>query len=109
MLNLNSERFTSVVQTAFDTATERGGRDAKRWTVAIVKAQSILRDTAFWHMTERGELLVLSPDSDIIYETNGRVCEQIIGERRVNCPAYDRGMPCKHRAMHRLLKNYLSE
>lgn len=109
MLNLNSERFTSVVQTAFDNATERGGRDAKRWTIAIVKAQSILRDTAFWHFTDRAELVVLLPDSDIIYETDGKVCEQIIGERRVNCPAFDRGMPCKHRAIHHPLKNYLSE
>lgn len=104
MLNLNPELLSIVVQNAFDNA--HGKKDSKRWLTAIVKAQSILRDTAFWHMTDQQELLLLSPDSDVIYETDGMVCEQIIGERRVNCPAYDRGMPCKHRAMHRILVRY---
>ena len=104
MLNLNSERLSTVVQNAFDNA--HGKKDAKRWQSAIVRAQTILRDCAYWHMTQEGELILLSPDSDVIYETDGRTCDQIIGERRVSCPAFAKGYPCKHRAMHRLLVRY---
>ncbi len=104
MQNLNPERLSTVVQAAFETA--QGKSDYKRWQSAIVRAQTILRDSCYWHMTDRQELILLSPDSDVIYETDGRTCDQIIGERRVACPAFARGYPCKHRAIHRLLVRY---
>lgn len=104
MLNLQTEKLSEVVQAAFDAA--EGKRDQKRWQSAIVRAQTILRDSPYWHMTERGELLILSPDSDELYETDGRTCDRIEGERRVACKAYAQGQPCKHRAAHRLLVRY---
>ena len=104
MLNLNPEKLSAVVQNAFDAV--HGKKLQRRWESAIVKAQCIITDCAYWHMTERQELILLSPDSDEIYETDGQTCDQIIGERRVHCRAFAQGFPCKHRAMHRLLVRY---
>ena len=104
MLNLQHDRLAAVAQRAFDSCS--GKKDEGRWQRAIVRALQILRDTVYWHMTEAGELILLSPDSSEIYETDGRACHRVDGERRVECKAYSLGQPCKHRAAHRLLVRY---
>ncbi len=101
MQDLNDEKLEQVAAEAFGRA---GG--SRRWQNAVTRAWQILRDTVYWHMTEDGSLLLLSPDSSELYETDGRTCSRIVGERRVSCRAYSRGYPCKHRAAHRLLVRY---
>ena len=101
MMNLDTDKLTQVAQAALAKVT-----DSKRWQNAITRAQSLLLDSPFWHVTDEGTLLLLSPDSSALYETDGVVCERIAGERRVACKAYAEGMPCKHRAAHRLLLRY---
>ena len=98
MLNLNQDRLEAAAQEAFDLA-----QNSRRWQAAITRALAILRDSAHWHMTEDGALLLLSPDSNEIYEVTEGRCERIDGERRVPCKAYAQGQPCKHRAARRLL------
>ncbi len=104
MLNLNHDRLAAVAQAAFDACS--GKKDERRWQNAIVRALQILRDSIYWHMTETGVLILLSPDSSEIYETDGRECHRVDGERRVPCRAYELGQPCKHRSCHRLLVRY---
>jgi hypothetical protein len=98
MLNLNQDRLEAAAAEAFDLA-----QDSRRWQTAITRALAILRDSAYWHMTADGALVMLSPDSNEIYETTAGKCEQITGETRRPCKAYAQGFPCKHRAARRLL------
>jgi hypothetical protein len=102
MMNLDADAFARVAK----TATERAGR-SRRWRNAIERAADLLFSNPFWHVTDEGTLLVLSPDSLAIYETDGVVCERVDDlDRRVACRAYAEGQPCKHRAAHRLLLRY---
>jgi hypothetical protein len=101
VLDINAEKLQRVAQEAFDKA-----QGMKRWQSAITRALQILRDSVYWHMTEDGALLLLSPDSSEIYEASGRKCERIDGERRVPCKAFVQAQPCKHRAAWRLLQRY---
>jgi hypothetical protein len=98
---INSDALSQVAR----AATAREGV-SRRWQTAISRALALLLDNPFWHVTDEGALLLLSPDSDQIYETDGTVCERVDGSQREACKAYAEGMPCKHRAAHRLLLRY---
>ena len=91
MLNVNQDRMQQVIQAAFDRAT--GNR---RWETAIVRAKQIMETNPYVHMQDDGTLLILS-DSNRIYEVGPQSCQ---------CTAYQRGQPCKHRALRRLLQRY---
>jgi hypothetical protein len=101
IMNLDTDKLSRIAQAALGKVA-----NSKRWQSAIKRAESLLLDNPFWHVTEDGTLLLLSPDSSELYETDGVVCERIAGEPRVTCRAYAEGRPCKHRAAHRLLLRY---
>jgi hypothetical protein len=75
-------------------------RRRNRWINAIAKAAATLEgDTTFLHWEPDQEILFYwSPESGEIYQT-GDAC---------GCPAYLQPipLPCYHRAMRRLVKNY---
>ena len=104
MLNISEKNFflqivaDAVIQAHITYRTENK-RD--RWINAIAKATKVILegDTTFLHWDfERNSLLFWSPDSNEIYDT-GKSC---------GCPAFnlDIPLPCYHRAMSRLVKNY---
>ena len=93
-MNLNSTRLETVIQAAFDEATERGGKLAQRWQRAIARAKQELENNPFLHL-DGDAVLILSP-SNQIYRSNG-VCQ---------CEAFRRGLPCWHRALARIVVNY---
>jgi hypothetical protein len=66
MMNLDTDKLTEIAQAALAKVT-----DSKRWQNAITRAQSLLLDSPFWHVTDEGTLLLLSPDSSELYETDG--------------------------------------
>ena len=91
MLSFNQERMREVIQTAFDKAA--GNR---RWESAIVRAQDIIETNPYLWIQDDGMLLMLS-DSNEIYELTDDYCP---------CKAFEKGQPCKHRAVYRLLVRY---
>lgn len=104
MLNISEKNFflqivaDAVIQAHITCRTENK-RD--RWINAIAKATKMIleEDTTFLHWdSEKSSLLFWSPDSNEIYDT-GNNCQ---------CPAFKRNipLPCYHRAMSRLVKNY---
>ncbi len=104
MLHISDKNFflqivaDAVIQ-AHLTCRTKNKRD--RWINAIAKAtQTILEgDTTFLNWdSEKSSLLFWSPDSNEIYDI-GKSCQ---------CPAFKRDipLPCYHRAMSRLVKNY---
>ena len=90
----------AIVQTHL-TCPDQLSRD--RWIELIAKAAATLEgDTTFLHWEPDKEILFYrSPGSGEIYRT-GKACE---------CPAYLQPIPipCYHRAMHRILKNYFAD
>lgn len=104
MLNITDKNFflrivaDSVAQVHLTSPTKNL---RNRWINAIAKAsRKILEeDTTFLHWDfDKNSLLFWSPDSNEIYDT-GKQCQ---------CTAFDRDipLPCYHRAMSRLIKNY---
>ena len=104
MLNITDKNFflrivaDSVAQVHLTSQTKNL---RNRWINAIAKATKIILegDTTFLHWDfEKTSLLFWSPDSNEIYDT-GKKCQ---------CPAFNRDipLPCYHRAMSRLVKNY---
>jgi chloramphenicol 3-O-phosphotransferase len=99
MMNLNPTILETVIQTAFDAATERGGKDARRWQTAIAKAKQQLETNPYMHF-DGDALLILSPESNEIYRANGS-CQ---------CKAWEKGKyPCVHRAAARIVKRYYEQ
>jgi len=104
MLNISDKNFfLQIVADAVIQAhlTCRRENKRNRWINAIAKATAVILegDTTFLHWdSEKNSLLFWSPDSNEIYDT-GRNCQ---------CPAFKRDipLPCYHRAMSRLVKNY---
>jgi hypothetical protein len=93
---LNLQILEEVAQAAFDLATERGGKDARRWQTAIAKAKRQLEDNPYIH--DEGDARLILSDSNEIYHSNG-VCQ---------CQAWQKGkFPCWHRAAHRLVRRYV--
>lgn len=101
MLNLNADKLEQTAAEALSLAAA-----SRRWQAALVRGLQILRDSPYWHMTEDGALLILSPDSAELYEVAEGRCDLIDGERRAACKAFAQGQPCKHRAARRLLIRY---
>lgn len=93
-MQLEATKLEEVIQAAFDAATERGGKDARRWQTAIARAKQELEGNPFLHFDGRA-LLVLSPSGEI-YEAS----------RECQCKAYASGQPCWHRAAARIVANY---
>ncbi len=80
--------------------TCRSKKTRNRWINAVAKAAVILEgdcDFLYWDC-EKNSLLFWSADSNEIYDA-GEEC---------GCPAFQRAvpLPCYHRAMSRLVKNY---
>lgn len=104
MLNISDKNFfLNIVADAVIQAhlTCRTKNKSDRWINAIAKAtKTILEgDTTFLHWdSEKSRLLFWSPDSNEIYDI-GKNCQ---------CPAFklDVPLPCYHRAMYRIVKNY---
>jgi hypothetical protein len=104
MLNISDKNFflqivaDAVIQAHLTCRTEN---KLSRWINAIAKAtKTILEgDKTFLHWdSEKCRLLYWSSDSNEIYDI-GKNCQ---------CPAFklDVPLPCYHRAMYRLIKNY---
>ncbi|MGB9179079.1 MAG: hypothetical protein WCB68_07500 [Pyrinomonadaceae bacterium] len=96
MIQINQQRLDEVIQRAFDKA-----QSSRHWQTAIVRAKQIIEENPFIHMD--GDTLLLLSDSNEIYEVTSGKCQQVSGRP---CPAFNRGQPCKHRALRRLLLNY---
>jgi len=94
-MQLNLTKLEEVAQAAFDAATEHGGKDAQRWTMAIAKAKQQLEENPY--ITLDGDALLILSDSLQIYRANG-TC---------GCVSHAKyARPCWHRAAYRLVKRY---
>jgi hypothetical protein len=101
------ERFERIVREALEKA-EKAPKDSRRWTNAINKAFEFMQDNPLWHLVD-GEgdvLLLLSPQSNEVYEVADDSCERIglADDERHYCPCFEKGkFPCWHRAFRRLV------
>ncbi|HEY8560204.1 MAG TPA: hypothetical protein VIL74_07495 [Pyrinomonadaceae bacterium] len=101
MLAINDkQKFNAIVSDSIEKValTVDNERLARRWVSAIEKAADLVETQSEFITWQEEEMAVLvwSLESNRIYEANG-VCQ---------CEAYKSGVPCKHRALARLLKNY---
>lgn len=105
MLKISDKKFFArIVADAVIQAhqTCRTKKTRNRWINAIAKAAAVILegDCDFLHWdSEKNSLLFWSADSNEIYDA-GKECQ---------CPAFQRAvapLPCYHRAMSRLVKNY---
>ena len=104
MLKISDKKFFArIVADAVIQAhqTCRTKKMRNRWIKAVAKAAAVILegDCDFLHWDcEKNSLLFWSADSNEIYDA-GKECE---------CPAFQRDvpLPCYHRAMSRLVKNY---
>ncbi len=73
-------------------------KDAVRWINAIAKATAEIEENPFmtWE-PDSHSLLILSQKSGRVYRANG-TCQ---------CEAYQKGLPCYHRAAARLVLRYI--
>ncbi len=97
MMNFNAAILETVIQQAFDAATTAGGKDARRWQVAIAKAKQQLETNPYLHFD--GDALLILSDSNEIYRSNG-TCQ---------CRAYEKGFSCWHRACARIIARYYEQ
>jgi hypothetical protein len=98
----NKQKFETIVSEAIiATATNaRNERSVARWIRAIEKAAELVETQSefiTWNEAEKA-VLILNVETNGIYEANGS-CQ---------CQAYLQGMPCKHRALAKLLKTYFA-
>jgi len=104
MLKISDKKFFArIVADAVIQAhqTCRTKKTRNRWIKAVAKAAAVILegDCDFLHWDcEKNSLLFWSADSNEIYDA-GEECQ---------CPAFQRAipLPCYHRAMSRLVKNY---
>lgn len=104
MLKISDKKFfAKIVADAVLQAhqTCRTKKTRNRWINAVAKAAATILegDCDFLHWdSEKNSLLFWSADSNEIYDA-GEECQ---------CPAFQREvtLPCYHRAMSRLVKNY---
>ncbi len=104
MLKISDKKFFArIVADAVIQAhqTCRTKKMRNRWINAVAKAAAVILegDCDFLHWDcENNSLLFWSADSNEIYDA-GEECQ---------CPAFQRAvpLPCYHRAMSRLVKNY---
>jgi len=96
--NIDLELFDKVFNTALEKADD--SNTPTRWKNAIRKAKSqLLKHSEFmtWFADDK-ELLIFSQESadNGVYTSNG-VCE---------CKAFFENVPCWHRALSRMMRNY---
>lgn len=104
MLKISDKKlFLEIVADAVIQAhqTCRTKKTRNRWINAVAKAAAVILegDCDFLHWdSAKNSLLFWSADSNEIYDA-GKKCQ---------CPAFQRTvpLPCYHRAMSRLVKNY---
>jgi hypothetical protein len=104
--NKQQERFEQIVREALAKAAS-APKDATRWTNAVNKAFEFMQSNPLWHLID-GEgdvILLLSPQSNEVYETADDSCERVglADDERANCPTHQQGYPCWHRAFRRLV------
>jgi hypothetical protein len=90
MMNIDGGKMERVIQEAFDRA-----QGNPRWQRAIARARQEIGSNPYLHFDGEA-LLILSPSNEI-YRANG-VCQ---------CKAFERGIPCWHRAAARLVQRYV--
>ena len=105
MLKISDKKFfLEIVADAVIQAhqTCRTRKTRTRWINAVAKAAAVILegncDFLHWD-SDKNSLLFWSADSNEIYDA-GKECQ---------CPAFQRAvppLPCYHRAMSRLIKNY---
>jgi hypothetical protein len=93
-MDLNTTKLETIIQQAFDDATARGGKTARRWQMAIAKAKQEIESNPFMYFDGHA-LIILSPSNEI-YEANGS-CQ---------CRAFKNHQPCWHRAAARIVERY---
>ena len=106
MLNISDKKFFLEIVADGLAEAHRNCRNIKlrnRWIKAIARAAATILegDTTFLHWEPQGAVLLFwSADSNEIY----RVSDQ----GGCQCPAFNQNgrLPCYHRAMSRLVKNY---
>lgn len=96
----DKDKFGKVVADALANV-ELNGKDAsakKRWINAIAKATVEIEQNGVFMtwQSEESSLLIWSQKSNQIYTANG-VCQ---------CRAFEKGLPCFHRAAARLVRLY---
>jgi hypothetical protein len=91
-MHINPDVLSNVIESAL--AEVEGDT---RWTNAITKAAKLVEEDCFLP-TANGSILVFS-DSGNEYNTSENDCRT--GD--TPCPAFHRGLPCKHRALLRLV------
>ncbi len=104
MLKISDKKFFArIVADAVIQAhqTCRTKKTRNRWIKAVAKAAAVILegDCDFLHWDcEKNSLLFWSADSNEIYDA----------DKECQCPAFQRAvpLPCYHRAMSRLVKNY---
>jgi hypothetical protein len=104
------EKFERIVEEALAKAG-KAPKDAKRWANAINKANEFMQSNPLWHLVD-GEgdvILILSPQSNEVYEIAEKSCERIglMDDTRDLCPAFQQGYPCWHRTFRRLVVHLL--
>jgi len=103
MLKINDKKFFLELvaeRIAQNHLTSRNKRLRNRWIKAIAKGAAVILegDLRFLHWDAQKQILYFwSADSNEIYETGETFCA---------CPAFLQSLPCYHRAMSRLVKNY---
>lgn len=91
-MQVNPDVLTNVIESALLAVA-----GDKRWENAINRAAQLIEEERCLPTTT-GALLIYSP-SGREYNTTEHECRT--GEEL--CPAYSKGLPCKHRAAFRLL------
>ena len=102
MLNIeNKNKFGKVTADALSKVelTVKDAQTKKRWINAISKAAAQIDSNGDFMTYDQVEnhLVIWSQDSDAVYSANG-ICQ---------CKAFERGLPCWHRAAARLVRLYL--
>jgi hypothetical protein len=95
MLNIeNKEKFNEIVTEALAKS-----KNFPRWQNAINKAvvQIELHGEFITYLPETKSIVIWSQESNAVHSANG-VCD---------CIAFEKGFPCYHRAMARLIRLYM--
>ena len=104
MLNLvNRAKWQAVVSEAIQNALAncQDDRTAERWVNAIERAAAMVEtqpEFISW-LPEENAVVIFNTETGGVYEANG-VCQ---------CKAFEKGFPCKHRAMARLVQRYFDD
>lgn len=97
-INIERETLASIAADSIVKLELANVKDKKRWITAIAKAVKTIESTEILTFNaDEKSLNVRSSRGKAVYRSNG-VCQ---------CEAFEKGMPCVHRAMSRLLLRYI--